>query len=198
MFKLLTPIPNNCYIACSGGVDSMVLLDFVLNGKKNPTALYFNHGTPHGQEAEDFLVRECKHKGVPLIIKHIQSIKTNEHSPEEFWRNERYKAFREIKNTILTAHHLGDAIEWWIFSSLHGCGKLIPVENGNVLRPLLATPKFSILNWAKNRNVNHINDPSNNSRKYMRNIIRHDIMPHALKVNPGLETVIKKKYMEFK
>lgn len=196
MLNILTPIPDSCFIACSGGIDSMVLLDFVWNARKNPVAVYFNHGTRHGQEAEIFLKEECKHKNIELLIGKISKDKPPELSPEEHWRNERYKMFNSLPGKILTAHHLGDAVEWWVFSSFHGQGKLIPTKNGNVLRPLLATSKKEIKKWAERKEVKYINDPSNDSRAYMRNLIRHDIIPNALKVNPGLETVIRKKYQK--
>ncbi len=193
MFPILTPIPNNSFIACSGGIDSMVLLDFVRNGNKNPIAAYFNHGTAHGDDAEAFLSKHCAANNIELVIGRIANKKSASQSQEEYWRTERYNFFRKLK-VVLTAHHLGDAVEWWIFTSLHGCGKLMPSQNGNVLRPLLATPKSEIKNWAERKGIQYIDDPSNDSRDYMRNIIRHDIVPHALEVNPGLETVIRKKY----
>lgn len=193
--KLLTKIPSNCYIACSGGIDSMVLLDFVLNARDSVKVIHINHVTEHAIAAEDFVYDVCTHRKIPLIIKRIDSNKPKELSYEEHWRNERLKIFNSLDAPVLTAHHLSDAVEWWIFSCLHGLGKLIPVSSGNVLRPLLATSKFDIVSWQERKGVEYITDPSNESRKYMRNVIRHDLMPHALKVNPGLETVIRKKYL---
>ena len=69
------------------------------------------------------------------------------------------------------------------------------MKNKNVIRPLLITEKHKILNWAKRKNVNHINDPSNLKTKYKRNLIRHNIIPDVLQVNPGIRKVIKKKYL---
>lgn len=201
MFQLTTSIPQNCFVACSGGIDSMVLLDFVQNARKGqgktlPSVVYFNHGTAHGKEAEAFVRAECKERNLELIVKNIASEKRSEDSWEEYWRNERYDVFNSLPGTVLTAHHLNDAVEWWVFTSLHGCGKLIPTVNQNVSRPLLATSKDEIISWANRKDVRFINDPSNESRKYARNIIRHDIMFYALKVNPGLETVVRKMYLK--
>jgi tRNA(Ile)-lysidine synthase len=95
---------------------------------------------------------------------------------------------------VVTGHHLGDAIETWIFTSLHGDSKLIPYSRGNVIRPFLITPKEEIRSWASRRNLTWIEDESNIDPRYMRNRIRMHIVPEALKVNPGLGTVIRKKY----
>jgi tRNA(Ile)-lysidine synthase len=94
----------------------------------------------------------------------------------------------------VTGHHLGDAIETWIFTSLHGESKLIPYSRGNVIRPFLITPKEEIRDWASRRGLSWIEDESNSDPKYMRNLIRMAIVPEALKVNPGLGKVIRKKY----
>ena len=53
--------------------------------------------------------------------------------------------------------------------------------------------KEKIVDWAVRKNVKYIDDPSNSETKFKRNLIRHEIMPHALKINPGLLTVLKKK-----
>ena len=83
-------------------------------------------------------------------------------------------------------------IEWFLFSSLHGQGKIIPFKNKNVFRPFISTPKSKLLDWCERKDVPFIVDPGNTDRKFMRSIIRNDIMPHARKVNQGLEKTFKK------
>jgi tRNA(Ile)-lysidine synthase len=63
---------------------------------------------------------------------------------------------------------------------------------GNVLRPFLTTPKTEFISWCERHNVTWSEDISNKDTNYTRNYIRHELMPHALKVNPGLRTTIKK------
>ena len=100
-------------------------------------------------------------------------------------------------NTIpgkkITCHHLNDVAEWWIFSSLNGSGKLIPYENGDVIRPFLTTPKESLVSWCKRKSVPFVTDPGNKNLRFARSRIRNQIMPEALKINPGLLKVLKKK-----
>ncbi len=199
MIKILGKIPSEkFYLACSGGIDSAVALDFLLRYPKNDMhILYFNHGTEHAQEAEQFVRNKCKELNIPLTVGNILiKEKSENQSWEEYWRKERYRFFNTFVAPIITAHHLNDSCEWYLFSALHGKGKLIPYQNGNVIRPFLLTSKKDILNWAERKNVEYIDDPSNKDEKYMRNLIRHKIMPLARMVNPGLEKVMRKKYLK--
>jgi tRNA(Ile)-lysidine synthase len=199
MFRVLGKIPRNPIVAVSGGIDSMVLLDFLIQGRHNPKAIYYNHGTEFGNIAEQFLVNRCDQLGVELIIDRITpnfTLKNSDGGLENYWRNKRYEIFNSFPGTILTAHHLNDVAEWWIFSSLHGESKLIPYKNKNVIRPFLMVEKEKIKDWADRKNVKYIDDPSNNETKFKRNLIRHEMMPKVLKINPGLLTVLKKKLIK--
>lgn len=190
MIRLLGKIPHSTYLACSGGTDSMVVLDFLLRGRKSVHALYFNHGTPHGDEAEDFVKRRCESLGVPFTIGTITRDKLPRESREEYWRNQRYEFFQSFTNPIVMCHHLDDCIENWLFSALNGQPRTIPYRNRNVIRPFLLTPKSELEKWGKSKSVETIQDPSNNDVAYMRSYIRHNLVPHALAVNPGLHKVI--------
>lgn len=200
MFKLLVPIPKKLFVAVSGGIDSMVALDFCMLMQKDVTVLHFNHGTVFGNKAEEFVQIYCDAKKIPLIVGRISNdVKFNGKSKEDVWRKERYKFFKEAtteKDSILMAHHLNDAIETWIFTSLNGNPFLIPVRRDNFIRPLLISDKKEILSWSDRKKVPCIEDPSNNDISYARNLIRHKIMPDALKVNPGISKVIRKKYLQ--
>jgi tRNA(Ile)-lysidine synthase len=194
MFEILGKIPTNVNIALSGGVDSMVALDFLRKGKRDITALYFDHGTEHGKNSAIFLKDWCNRNSINLKIGKIESDIPNGVSKEAFWREQRYNWLESVADApVITAHHLDDVIETWIFSSLHGNPKLIKSSRGIFIRPFLLCDKQSILSWAERKNLEWIDDPSNNDTKFMRNLIRHNIVPEALKVNPGLPKTLKKK-----
>lgn len=195
MIKFIRDLPRKCTIAFSGGIDSVVISDFLLNGKRDATLAFFHHGTINSERAEEFVRNFAEDRRVPLKVGRINSEKSRGLSPEEFWRNERYAFLDSLGGPVVTGHHLGDAIETWIFTSLHGDSKLIPYSRGNVIRPFLITPKEEIRSWASRRNLSWIEDESNSDPRYMRNRIRMNIVPEALKVNPGLGTVIRKKYL---
>lgn len=194
MLQILGKIPKEPFaVACSGGIDSMVLVDFLRKFPGNKfELLYFNHGTEHGQEAEEFLTEFCERKKLKLHIGRISREKIKGESFEEYWRNERYKFFDTFELTVLMAHHLGDCTETYLFTTLRGNPKLIPHIRGNYFRPFLKVSKMEILKWAEKHNVEFIEDPSNTSLEYSRNKIRHQLMPVALSINPGLETTIRK------
>jgi tRNA(Ile)-lysidine synthase len=186
------------YLACSGGIDSMVAMDFLLKGGHNFKLININHGTDYGEKASFFLKEISKKYNIELLLfKPKRAIHTNE-SPEEYWRNLRYEIFHSCKLPIVTAHHLDDVVEWWILSSLCGKPKLTPYKNKNVIRPFLLTSKQQIINWSLKNSIEYIEDPSNKSNKYMRNIVRNKIMPYAIKINPGIRKVIRKKLLDVK
>jgi len=197
MIKLLGNIPRKCYIALSGGPDSMALLDFLSRSKREIVLLHFDHGTVHGHEARYHVMQQAIKYGYKPEIGSVTRERDVNESMEEYWRNERYKFFDQFKDApILTGHNLSDAVEWWVFSSLHGESKLIPYRRDNVIRPLLLTPKKELQKWCQDHDVDFCIDPGNQDDSYMRTIIRHQILPLAERVNPGIEKVVKKKLIK--
>jgi tRNA(Ile)-lysidine synthase len=196
MIRFLGKIPNQCTVAFSGGVDSVAVVDFLLNGKKQVELAFFHHGTKTSDEAQFFVEQFADRRCLKLKIGNITRHKSPEESQEEYWRNERHKFFSSFTNQVITAHHLDDAVETWIFTSLHGESRLIPYSSGNVVHPFLITPKSEFVSWCERKRLSWMEDDSNNDLRFMRNLIRHRIIPEALRVNPGLHKVIKKKYLE--
>lgn len=194
MIKLATKLPRQIYVACSGGVDSMAALDF-LGRSHDVTAAFFDHGTTASAEALQFLRRYCDSKKIKLVDGAVMRARRNDESMEEYWRSERYRYFEYLDGAVVTAHHLDDAVETWVWSSLHGQPKLPQIVRGNVARPFLATDKFDLMDWCIRKNVPWYDDASNADIKFMRNYIRHEMMPHVLRVNPGIKKVIKKKVL---
>ena len=191
MIKVLGKIPKGEFgIACSGGVDSMAILDFLLNGGYQPYVLYFNHNTEHGQVAEDFVTKYCQDKGLKLFTGRTElSPKSNK---EKIWSDLRYEFFSKFDFPIITCHHLDDCVETYLFSCLRGFQSVIPYSKGNVIRPFLLNEKSVFYKWCEGKNVPFVEDESNLSVDYSRNRIRHNIVPESLLVNPGLKTVVRK------
>ena len=192
MIKLLGKLPWQFTLAVSGGCDSMAALDFFHRGKKDFNVLHVNHGTPHAADAQQLVQSECDLIGRNLRVEKVIRTRDLEESWEEFWRNERYRIFREIEGPVITCHNLDDAVEWWVYTSMHGQPRLIPKRNGNVSRPFLLTPKKELQKWCHDHEVCFCDDPSNWDERYMRSIVRHQIVPLGKQVNPGLEKVVKK------
>lgn len=196
MIKLLGKIPQKVTVACSGGPDSMAVLDFCLRGNRNVEVAFYNHGDEHSDEAQNFLEEYCKNIGVKIRTEKLLESKPNRMSWEAWWRHNRYNFLDKIEGTILTGHNLDDAVETWVFGSLHGQPKLIPYRRGTVIRPFLLTKKSELVQWCDKHGVGYLNDPMNRCNNFARSIIRHEMSPLIHKINPGISTVIYKKLIE--
>jgi tRNA(Ile)-lysidine synthase len=191
MIKLTVPLPKHITIALSGGVDSVAAVDF-LSRKHDVTCAFFHHGTDNSERAMDFVTHFCSNRNIPLLFGWNRYVNTPPGlSDEEHWRNERYK-FLETLGPVITAHHLDDCVETYLWSSMHGTSKTIPMIRNNVLRPFLTTRKTELVNWCTKHKVNWIEDTSNDDTTHIRNYVRKELMPHALHINPGLHKVVAK------
>lgn len=197
MIRILGKIPEKVTVACSGGVDSMAFVHFLVQGKRDVSLAYFNHDTAHSRKAEDFVKSFAQKNNLKLDIGKVKGSR-NKRSLEEFWRDERYSFFDSLNaDFLLTCHHLDDCVETWLMTSFHGQGRLIPYQRSdNIYRPFLLTDKRSIIDYASRKGVQWVEDPSNQHTNFMRNHVRKNIMPHVLKVNPGIRKTIRKKLLE--
>lgn len=195
MITLQGKLPRKIYLACSGGVDSVAALHF-LSRNHDVTALHINHNEGNSDDSENLVRALCSSLGCGFVSKRITTTKPVRSSLEEFWRNERYSVFHNIPDTVVTAHTLEDCVETWVWSSLHGVGKLIPYANRNVVRPFRLTPKSQFIHWATKHNLSWVEDSSNTDLSLTRNYIRQVMMPQVLFINPGIATTIKKKVQQ--
>lgn len=184
--KILGNIPQKVYLACSGGKDSMMMLHFLLQGRRDVHVLYYNHGTKHGKEAEHFIHEFCKKNNLHLDI----GTYFGKDQTEAAWRNARYNFLSFYSNRpIITCHHLNDNIETFLLSTIKGQAKFIPYQRDNIIRPLLLVSRQELDHYAIRNNVSWIEDPSNAETVYSRNKIRNLIVPVIKEINPGLESV---------
>ena len=193
LIKLQGKLPRKISVAVSGGVDSMVALDFL---KRNHvvTVLHYNHNTGHSDEADAFVSRYCRDNGIPFLKDKCKTTAPLGRSRECFWREQRYNFFDKHNDyPLITAHTLDDCVESWIFTSLTSTSRVIPYRRNHVVRPFRKTRKRDLELWANLNNVPYVTDPSNADTSFRRNYIRHELMPHALEVNPGLFKMISKR-----
>lgn len=195
MISITHKIPRKVTVAFSGGVDSVAVADF-LRRNHDITLLFVDHNTTTSKKALSLVYDYAAIWNVNLLVYKISDTKKKEESQEEFWRNQRYKIFHSRQEPVITCHHLDDCVETWVWSSMHGCAKLIPTTNRNVIRPFLTTRKQTFIDWCIRNSLTWSEDDSNTDTKYMRNYIRHEMMPHILRVNPGIHKTIKKKVIE--
>lgn len=193
-------------VACSGGVDSMVLLELALkiHDPSKIVCLHYDHKVrSDSKKAADFLAEFCKEKSIDFVLgKRTEAISKDS---ENVLRNLRYDFFEEACSkkkikTIFQAHNLNDNVETFIFRIFRGTNlsglSSIPLRrklsNIDIVRPLLSVTKEQILDYASQNSINYIEDYTNKQIKYQRNFIRHKILPLAKKINPKFLFNIKK------
>jgi len=196
MFKLSCKIPREVEVALSGGPDSVALLGFLAKSRRDVSAAFVHHGTKTSDESAYVVTSLCKQLGVPLRMTTLSSVEQEGRGLEATWRDARYDFLDQAERAVVTAHHLDDAVEWWIFSSLHGEGKLIPRIRGNYLRPLLLTRKENLVEYCKKNYLPYYVDETNLLTDRPRVLIRNKMMYDCLEINPGLHKTIKKKYLK--
>lgn len=188
-------------LAVSGGVDSAVMADMFYKAG-------FSFGMAHanfqlrGEESErdEAFVRQLAEKyKVEIFIKRFSTsgyAKKKKISIQVAARELRYQWFEEllVKNgydVVATAHHLDDQVETFLINLARGTGIAglhgIPVKQGKIIRPLLFAWREEILDYAFDNQVSFVEDSSNITDKYTRNRIRHHVVPHLEKINPGFK-----------
>lgn len=188
-------------VAVSGGVDSSVLC-FLLKMIGQPFGVAHCNFQLRGDASdgdEVFVRKMAETLTVPFFLKRFETYKLaiqQKKSVQVVARNLRYEWLENIRKTedfqyLATAHHLNDSIETVLFNLTKGCGiqglhGILPIF-GKVVRPLLFLSKNEIRNFAQNHQIAFRIDDSNETDKYTRNFIRHQIVPNLQSINPNLE-----------
>ena len=138
---------------------------------------------------EQFVTDFAKENNIPLFIKHFDTeayAKENSLSIEMAARELRYAWFKELKEThdfnkVALAHHGDDQIETFFINFLRGSGikglKGMKPQNDFYIRPLLWSNRNEIEEFAKNNDIRWVEDYTNQETVYLRNKIRHNIIP---------------------
>jgi tRNA(Ile)-lysidine synthase len=196
-------LSKNVLLACSGGVDSMVLLHLLLDLGIKPTVLHVNYQL-RGEESdidERFVKQFCEKFELPFFCKRFS---TQNHLIEhggnlqEVARNIRYSWFNEflVEDTYLAlAHHANDQVETFILnlarkSGIIGMSCMLEKDEEKI-RPLLPYSKKDILEFAKQNRIQWREDQSNGTLKYNRNLIRHFLLPAFEKVSPNFQASVQ-------
>ena len=189
MIHLACQIPTTIVVACSGGPDSMALLDFCIKGRRNVQALYIKHGdSEFAQDSQRVVTDWCAAKGVPLLVESVSRTDTTK-SQEQDWSDQRREIYMRMPHPVLTGHHLDDAVEWWLLTCMRGQPTLMKSHSGNVLRPFLWSPKSKLLDWCAQKQVEYLVDPTNKGESNDRSKIR--VMMNGIEsINPGIRNTV--------
>ena len=192
-------------IAVSGGADSISLLHAFKYLNLKILALHCNFGL-RGKESdmdEQFVKRFCDTYGIALSVKKFDTTsfaKEKGISIEMAARELRYNWFAEMKvrkkmDYIVVGHHADDLAETFFINICRGTGikgltGIKPV-NGDILRPLLSLPRTDILKYIEDNRLGYRTDSTNNSMDYVRNRIRHQVIPVFKEINPGFRETME-------
>lgn len=184
-------------IAISGGVDSVVLAHLCQLSQFNFALAHCNFKLRGTQSDEDanFVEYLAKSLNCKVFIKEFETeqIATEEKNSIQITaRDLRYNWFHELILTteheyLVTAHHLNDSLETFIINLSRSTGIKgltgIPTKNDYIRRPLLKFIRSQIEEFALQKDLQWREDESNASTKYLRNKIRHHIVPNLLELN---------------
>jgi len=190
---VLAHVPRNAplTIGLSGGIDSMVLLHILVRGLRlSPgriSAIHVNHQlNPHAAEWAAFCRSRCRELGVRLKVARVAVKRGN--SIEAAARAARYKVFADAGSGIVVlAHNRDDQAETVLLQLLRGAGPrglaAMPAFrcaagcSPAILRPLLDAPRDRIAAYAVRHRLQWVEDDSNDDRAFLRNFLRHDVLP---------------------
>ncbi|MEL4308387.1 tRNA lysidine(34) synthetase TilS [Joostella sp. CR20] len=186
-------------IASSGGIDSMVLFYLCFQLDLKLSILHCNFQL-RGEDSDGdafFLAEKMKTLQIPFYSVKFDTetyAKTNNLSTQLAARALRYDWFEEQRELLkfdylLTAHHLDDNLETFLINLSRGTGidglTGIPERNKYILRPLLPFSRDEILQFAQTNKIEWREDKTNAETKYLRNKLRHDIIPKLKEINPS-------------
>jgi tRNA(Ile)-lysidine synthase len=181
--------------AVSGGADSVALLFglYLLREKLqfSLSAAHFNHQL-RGEESdrdETFVRTLCDRYDIPLYVS-SSPVTPGKKGLEAAAREARYGFFATLPGKIATAHTANDNAETVLLhlvrgTGLNGLGGIAPV-NGNIIRPMLSVTRQEVLDFLQEYCLQFITDSSNNTDAFLRNRLRHHVMPLLEGENPRL------------
>lgn len=186
-------------VACSGGVDSVVLASLChqLNLNFDLAHCNFQLRAKESDLDQELVQDLAKQMERHCFVTHFDTkhyAKNNRGSVQMAARDLRYTWFKELMQQkeyayVLTAHHQDDALETFIINLSRGTGidglKGIPPKNGAVIRPLLPYAKDQILAYAAAHNIQWREDQSNTDISYLRNKIRKESSPILKEMHPS-------------
>lgn len=185
-------------LAVSGGVDSVVLAHLFAQSNMTFALVHCNFRL-RGEEStkDEKLTKDLAGElGYIIHVTHFDTISyvnKNKVSVQVAARELRYRWFEQIMRehsykTLVTAHHSDDDLETFLINLSRGTGleglNGIPTKTNTISRPLLAFSRTQILNYAESEKLSWREDESNSDTKYLRNKIRHEVIPNLKELHP--------------
>ncbi len=156
------------------------------------------------EEDELFIKQLAEQLNIPQFITHFNTNKyasINKLSIQMAARELRYQWFADLMDKeelswVLTAHHLDDSLETFLINLSRGTGieglSGIPSNTNGIIRPLLPFSRAEIMEYALEQGIAWREDSSNEETKYLRNKIRHELVPVLKELHPTFLENFKK------
>ena len=202
--RKLFKLQDNILLAVSGGIDSMVMADLFVKTGGNIAIAHCNFSL-RGRDSdldEELVMKFSAANNIRIFTKRFNTLKyasQNHISVQMAARDLRYGWFEELRkeggfDRIAVAHNLNDNIETLLINLTRGTGitglaGMKPLSN-NIIRPLLFATRSRIADYANTFDVPFREDKSNAETKYIRNRIRHKILPLLMEINPSVEATL--------
>ncbi len=195
---------NKLILGISGGADSVCLMHVLLELDYNFELAHCNFNLRGNESDEDeiFVRKLAEEYQLKLHVKHFDTknyANENKVSVQMAARNLRYAWFdylllSENAKYIAIAHHANDDIETFFINLVRGSGLKgllgIKEKTDSIVRPLMAVSRAEIERFLKLNNFFFREDSSNTSLKYLRNKIRHKMLPLLTEMNPSIEETV--------
>ena len=193
-YEMLQP-GDEVVCAVSGGADSMALLwaMYLLREKLDIrlSAAHFNHCLrgAESQRDEAFVRTFCGRYEIPLTVGRAP-VEPGPKGLEAAARDARYAFLETLPGKLATAHTADDNAETVLMhlvrgTGLKGLGGIAPVR-GRIIRPMLDVTREQVLAFLEEYHVGFVTDSSNNGDEFLRNRLRHHVMPLLKAENPRL------------
>ena len=192
-------------LGISGGADSVCLMHVFLELGYSFELAHCNFNL-RGEEsdADEYFVKDLAKKYQLKI--HVKQFDTlvyaaeNKISTQMAARDLRYAWFEKLRiksnaKYLAIAHHANDDVETFFINLVRGSGLKgflgIKEKNNAIVRPLLSVSRLEIEQYLKDRGLVFREDSSNASVKYLRNKIRHELIPLLAQMNPSIQQTVK-------
>lgn len=199
-------------LGVSGGLDSMVMVSLFREAGLRFGMAHCHFGL-RGEEADGdvaFIEALSHQLSIPLHVKHFDTpeVARREHlSIQEAARVLRYAWFESLRQDftyshIATAHHRDDELETMFINLIRGTGlqglKGMDPQAGHIIHPLLFASREEIATYARQHGLLYREDSSNAGQKYLRNKIRHSLLPMLEAFRPGIRQRLYNNMLRFR
>jgi len=165
---------------------------------------HLDHGLrPEGEKEANFVRKEAGRLGIPFFHRKadVRAWKKDKGlATQEAARDLRYAFLREMAETheaskIALGHTADDQAESFLMRVLRGSGTrglsgIPPVREGIFIRPLIAVWREEVESFLQENKVPFLEDPSNQSDQYLRNRVRHELLPLLQSYNPRVRQIL--------